>query len=270
MPRRCSGARGRLPGDPKQGLYLDLEAAREELGLPDDADPADWDALRNREEGDPLAEFVSAASPTLPHVQDSRVKYFELDAVGEAIDHSQVSAAAAGVGDDGSVTLLQSDQSFDEIAQELEEGGFERNGDVLVGESAGPEPVLPFVGDAGDGRIVVASTAEQAERAVAGDEEASGVTPDEGCITGWAAGREIGEPEVAVVLRIDDGAQADRVADEVPLLTTGAGDAAVGEPEVDGDLVEATVTPTPEDEDATRGAGSGIGGSIAIELYDCG
>lgn len=277
-----------LPGDPEVVTYLDLDAAREALSLPEDADPADQEALDGLDQDDPLVEFFSVSGSALPHVSDALTRTFELDATGLAIDHAQVSAAATSrVAEGGPVEVLQSDQSFDEVAEELEDTGFEQDGDVLSGESADPKPALPYVADAGDGRIVIASTREQADGAIAGGDEepsesiallddldqpqraASGISSEGSCLTGFAVGGEVGGGGLEIVLQVDGEADADRVAGEVPALA-GESPPRLGEPTVDGDLVAVTAS-APTAEEGASGAELVAGGFIAPEaLYDCG
>jgi hypothetical protein len=268
-----------LPGDPMFVSYMDFDAAKEALGLPDDADPVDFDALGSLDDPTPEGELVDAARSALPHASEAFSVRFEADSTTAAIDHTQVSAAAASI--DTRVAVLESDQPFDAIAEELEASGFELDGDVYDGESAEPEAQLPYVADLGDGRLVVAAELAEAEAAVAGDtvageaaalldelespqRQAVAIEDEGACVTAFALGGEPGGSEVELVFAVDGEAEADRVASE---LDTGEAPTELGEPEVADGVVHLTATP-PEGEADVASLFSG-GALVADELYDC-
>jgi hypothetical protein len=275
-----------LPGDPPFVSYLDLAAAKEALELPDDADPADYGAIDDLDDPTPEAQLVQAARNSLPHVTEAFTVTFEPDATTEAIDHTQVTAAASSLSPEagGRAAILATEQPFDEIAEALEASGFELDGDVYAGESAEPKPQLPYVADLGDGRIVVAAELADAEEALAGkaepaeaatllaeldapQREATEVDLDDTCVTAFALGGEPGGSEVELAFTVDAEAVADRVPSEVELVT-GDEPAQLGEPDVDGETVRVTATP-PEgvtDPSTLFAAGAILGN----ELYDCG
>src|SRR5688500_390140 len=70
---------GSLPGDPMCVSYMDFDAAKEALGLPDDADPVDFDALESLDDPTPAGELVHAASNALPHAGEAFSVTFEAD-----------------------------------------------------------------------------------------------------------------------------------------------------------------------------------------------
>ena len=274
---------GALPGDPQFVSYLDIAAAREALELPDDADPADYSQIEDPDDPPPESQLVTAAGNVLPHVKEPQVVTFDDDATSAAIDHSQVTAAAASIDPEGRAAILETDQSFDEIAEALEGSGFELDGDVYAGETAEPEPAFPYVADLGDGRIVVAAELEDAEAALAGEDEASAaatllgeleapqreaVTPgDESCVTGFAIGGEPGGSEVEIVFTVDGEPDLDLVTSELELSPVT--EAELGEPEIDGETVHVTMTlggDAPTDPSALFAAGA----ILPADLYDCG
>jgi len=275
---------GALPGDPEIVSYLDIEAAREGLDLPDDADPADYDELGDPEDPTPEAELVLAGASTLMHVTEPFTMRFEEDATANAFDHTQVSAAASSQDLGGRAVILETDQPFDEIAEELEGAGFERDGDVLSGDSVNPEVAFPYVADVGDGRILVAKELAQTEEALAGDgepgeavellgeleasqREVVTVTPDDSCITGFGVGGDPGGSELEIVLTVDGEADADAVAGELDLYP-GDDPVALGEPEVDGESIRLSAT---TESDPINPSNLIATGAIAGDgVYDCG
>jgi hypothetical protein len=272
-----------LPGDPGIVSYIDLDATREALELPDDADPADYDQLGDPSDPTPESQLVTAAASALPHVTEPFTRRFETDATALAIDHTQVSAAAASEDPEARAALLETDQPFDEIADSLESSGFELDGDVYVGDSIEPEVAFPFVADLGDGRVVVARERELADDALAGEDDpgeaaqllaeveqprrqASAIPSDDACVTGLALGGTPGEFELEIAIRVDGEADAGLLVDELP-ATVGGEPVPLGEPEADGDLVHVTATP---DEVVDLSALYASGVLLPGELYDCG
>jgi hypothetical protein len=271
-----------LPGDPSIVSYIDLDAAREALELPDDADPADYDDLGDPSDPTPESQLVTAAANALPHVTEPFLRRFETDATALAFDHSQVSAAAASQDPEARVAVVQTDQPFDEIADSLESSGFELDGDVYAGESVEPAVAFPYVADLGDGRVVVARDREQADAALAGEDEpgeaaellaeveppqreATAITTEETCVTGLALGGTPGGSEVEIALRVDGEADGELVADELP-ASLGGEPVSLDEPEADGDLVRVTATAA---EDVDISALYASGALMPDQLYDC-
>ena len=270
-----------LPGDPEFVSYLDLDAAREELGLAEDTDPVSEEALHGEAEDEQAVELFLAAGSVLPHVTESFSQRFEIDATAAAIDHSRVSAAATGEGGAGGrAVVLATDQPFAEIAESLESAGFEADGDVLAGDGVNPEPAFPYVAEAGDGTIVVAGELAAAEEAAAGEVEegeAAALLAEldqpqrqanvaaTGCVTGSATGGDVGGSELEIVVRVDGEPEAERVESEAALLTGETVE--LGEPEIDGDLVRVTATAPETDDPTGQFAGGGI---FPEDVYDCG
>lgn len=159
MTRRTSGALRRassafdrelveLVQPPEPHLfYLDLEAAREQLGLPDDADAR---ATQPSPQGDGISEeqiaLFNAASPAFTFaVRPGR------SPLADAIDTGQVSGAASSVlFSRQAVSALRTGQAFDEVATALEGQGYRRDGSLLV--PTGPAEVYDLV--VGDGSWV--------------------------------------------------------------------------------------------------------------------
>ena len=230
--RQSRRARRRPPGRPAiRRLHRPRSACARLSTFRDDADPADYDQLEGLEDDEPGALLVEAAADSLPHASDSFNLYFEADATTEAIDHTQVTAAAAAQDPDGRAAVLQTDQSFDEIAESLEAAGFEEEGDVYAGESGDPEPAFPYVADLGDGRIVVAEERAQAEEALSEDGEASEasqllgeleppqrqaatIAAEDSCVTTFGIAGEPGGSELQIAFSVDGEADEDRVPSE--------------------------------------------------------
>jgi hypothetical protein len=210
----------RVPGNARVIGFVDFEAAKETLGLPADADPSD---LPDAEGEDFLAHqrLFAAAGLALPYL--SRPTGPPLS---EAIDHSRVNAAASApiIGED-SMAVLATDQPFDEIAERLEADGYRRDGDVLVSDEPFLEIGFRAVG-AGDGVVAMAQTAEGVQAALDGgageggeelrdlldevDAPIRAASRVEGnCLTGVAVGDELSPASGVLLMRAEDGAEAE-------------------------------------------------------------
>jgi hypothetical protein len=148
-----------------EALYLgtvDLAAVREELGLDPDAEvPTAESASDHRV----LGRYYGLASVGLAYLRFS-------DDVGaaEAIDSGRVSEAASAEGLDGQVVVLRTDQPFEEIADGMEEEGYERDGDLLVSDDRFSTGGFRFVGSVDDVVILGVSAAAVDEALEAGAE----------------------------------------------------------------------------------------------------
>jgi hypothetical protein len=148
-----------------EALYLgivDLVAVREELGLdPDAAVPT----TESASEDPVLGRYYGLATVGLAYLRFS-------DDVGAAaaIDSGLVSEAASAEALDGRVVVLRTDQPFEEIADGMEDEGYERDGDLLVSDDRSPTGGFRFVGSVDDVVILGASAAAVDEALEAGDE----------------------------------------------------------------------------------------------------
>jgi len=145
--------RGEFPGV----AVVDVVAAREALGVAEDIDPRT--AIL---EGDPESRFGYAVAIGIPYLQDPQ----ETPLV-EAIDATQITAAASTLTfGEGAVTVLQTDQDFEEIASSLEGDGFTRDGDLLTSDAPPLETGGASAVAGGDGLVALGFAAEDASAAV--------------------------------------------------------------------------------------------------------
>jgi hypothetical protein len=141
-----------LEGDVPFAYATDVDLARQELHLPEDADATDLWAASELDPGDPLIDLIQAVGPGLPAL-DEFVATFEVPAVLEAIDGTRLSAIANNkMGAAEEVAVLATAQPFDEIAEELE-GTYTRDGETL--RSTDPEMSVARLDDLGDGLILL-------------------------------------------------------------------------------------------------------------------
>jgi len=228
-------------------IYVDLTAAREDAGLPDDADVH---ALRSDEPGGaPL--LASIAGWALPYA--SRPKPTPLS---ESIDGGRVEAAAGFplIGD-YSVAALRTSQPFDQIASALRRRGYEADSDgvVLVSGRGFARVVYPVVANAGGGVVVLAGSVDVARRALAGRAadltraseliaEVSGVgraanaNPGD-CVLARAAGEGISPHEGEYMVVVKGTAEAGKL--RLKDITGGSFDLTWGAATADGDRVRA-------------------------------
>jgi hypothetical protein len=108
----------RLPGDARAVSVVDLTEVTKRLGLPEDANPT-------KPPGDDGAELTQAR--LFGYAGDSFPYLVRLEQpLTEAIDETRVTATASTpVSGPDSVTVLATDQPFDEIAERLEAGDYE-------------------------------------------------------------------------------------------------------------------------------------------------
>jgi hypothetical protein len=231
--------------------YADFATAKEQLGLPEDADVADFTtgddpANVGRER---LADTAAWLLHYLTNPQPTPLR--------KAIDHGAIGAAANNVDDGGSgVSVIRTSQSFDDIARALGRSGYERDGDVLESKSPpGPSRLYRVLADAGDGVIVLGFERRAVEDAVAGSagsdnlarallEGVDGVARGSiatvvdstslDCVRGLAVGESFDRETADLRIEIDGEASADRFRlpelRERPRLE-------YGEPEVEGGVL---------------------------------
>jgi hypothetical protein len=265
----------RLPAEQEHpGVTLvDLDRAREALDLPSDADPRE-------PSGRGPSALLTTAGAAIPYLASP----YE-SPLAEAIDAGRIQAAASTAIDFGprAVSVIATDQPFDEIASALEASGWQRDGDVLtlseggasarVGASAvagrdgvvvlGYDPGL--VGSAAGGDVDPGSGLD---RELATESDAPAVATfalDGGCLTGLAVASELdGNAELTIVT--DDPDPERLTIDEADSGILGRYEFEA--PEVDGDRLRVRFkAPTEPYADPLAIVG---GETTADQIYDCG
>lgn len=262
-----------VPASPSGVRLTDLATAREELGLPPDADVS--------EPGASLAEsrIAAAAGAVIPYLSLPRPRPIEA-----AIDHGAITAAASNlvVGDPG-IAAIATPQSLDDVAQGLVADGYERRGDLLESDSAFVEGSYNVIADAGDGVMVLGYESGTVERAIDHTpgkdnpartliEEVHGITRGAvapahlDCIDAIAAGesadRERGE--MLIEVRGEVAAQRFRLPDALTLS-----EFEFGKPDVDGRGLIAPVEVDPQSEPLTSPVGLLTAKLAPSEIYAC-
>ena len=162
---RAKELAAKLPesGDIPGATAVDVAAAKEAAGLPEDADPTDLGET---------PEDVRFASSTFS-------AFFSLSALVEnpvrsAMDHSLITAYAGNLDytSEDTVTLVSTSQDFEDIATALEDEGWERDGDVLTGDSDEQGLTYSAVA-AGDGFLVLGYSADAVESVASGEAQPS-------------------------------------------------------------------------------------------------
>jgi hypothetical protein len=165
---QAAGLAARLPGGATSVGAVDLDAARSQLGLADDTDVDDFDFTAEPDR----ARLLGVAALGLPYLSNPRDDI----PLKSALDTGEVHAAAA-VADldrERGAAIVATDQSFDDLAEALAEAGYERRGDLVVGNGPLMELVFPVVADGGDGTIVLARSEAAARNVLEGE---AGSTP---------------------------------------------------------------------------------------------
>lgn len=237
----------RLPAGAATVSRVDLDAAREQLGLPDDSDVAEVDITSEPDR----ARLLALAALGLPYLNRPQDEI----PLESALDTGQVHAAAAtGTYDrERGAAIVRTDQSFDDLADALADHGYEATGDMVVADGPLLRLVFPVVADGGDGTIVLAASETAARAVLDGGDEGSpatdlldqlpGIAAAAGassdgleCGNGFGVGVDL-EPaagEMVIFAGGDpDPAQALPDPDAVSLL----GDLELGDRRVEGDFV---------------------------------
>jgi hypothetical protein len=141
-----------LDADAPLVTYVDLAQARDQLGLPADADTLDFDSLKNEDTGDPSpeAQLVEAAIIGMPSLT-SFVQTLHEDPASQQFDGSKIDAAANTLGSDGPLTIIHTSQPFGDIADGLIKLGYRPRSNLLTKEGERIEQVA----DAGDGFVLI-------------------------------------------------------------------------------------------------------------------
>jgi hypothetical protein len=241
-----------LPGgDSGLLVFADVTTAREQLGLPADADALAFEILLGRDY-DPespeaqLLESTGVAMPSfglapqkgvtevVPAGTDlnvgaalSQLPKPRPDPFTEAFDGGAIAAAATGSSADGSpgpLTVIRTSQPFDELAEALAKQGYQRDGDVV----SKPGAETNEVADAGGGVIVLSSKGASAAEAVA--EPGGGLPPAlallepadepiaiadvglaEDCVTGYGGWQDATGSSGVFVIATDGEGERERV-----------------------------------------------------------
>lgn len=258
----------RLSPDSKFITVNDLDAMRESLGLPDDADPADAEAS---------IEFARAA-----------VVLSQLSSGGDletlpALDLGQANAIAASAQPEFAI-VISTEADLDAVASSLEEAGYGDEDGVLTRE--GLAVAL------GDGLIGIAETAEEAEALIG--EPADEPPPPfadadiEGPVVSSTSLLDAPVTEssidassecLAYLVTIDDPGEGGEivffpVGEPDPELVDVQGDgdyeSRLGEPQVEGDSVRVTIDPDPDADPAINPLAAYDALRRFAVNYDCG
>jgi hypothetical protein len=132
--------------------YVDLAEARDQLGLPADADALDFGALKGEDVSNPSpeAQLVEASVIGMPSLT-TFVQTLSEDPAAQQFDGSGIDAAANTLGDDGPLTIIHTSQPFGEIADGLTKLGYRPEGNLLTKEGERFEQVA----DGGDGFVLI-------------------------------------------------------------------------------------------------------------------
>jgi hypothetical protein len=267
-----------VPSGARELRFADLAEVRSQLGLPEDADVAQFPSGEDPADDDQRQLAMTATA---------LLTYLGLGVEGglrEAIDHGAITAVASNVTISArGIAVIATGQPFDEIAAALENEGYTRDGNVVrlrgyrgpptssrgsvevyePGERikpAVPKPDFlrrfeyPVVADAGDGVIVFGYRRSSVDEAVRGSarpedparalaEEVEGVTRDaidvgDPCVEALAVGQSFDPESAEVKIAIDGDASADRF--RLPELPEPPLE--YGEPEVEGEVLTAEIT----------------------------
>lgn len=259
---------------------VDLAQARDQLGLPEDADALDFEAVLadDFDPQSPEGRLISAANVAMPDLTLSVVQTLEPDPIAEAFDGTAITEAANTNADEGQITAIRTTQPFEELADALAQEGYERDGEVL----SNPDARIGEIADTGEGVIVLGSSGAPAADAAA---EAPGGPPElvdllapadqpiaqgiqgaeEGCLTAFGGWENVTGTEGVVRIELEDEAEADRV-DTGQLKEYMS--ATMSDPETDGNAVE--VPFTAEERSAPGSPVRDVLVNFAIQVYDCG
>ncbi len=235
----------KLPaGGTPQVVAADITAAKEAAGIPEDTDPT-----------------TLASNPNELRLAAAYVSLFSLSAVVDnpvrtAMDNSQITAYAAhpDYTSDEALALVSTTQDFEEIATALEDEGWERDGDVLTGESD-PEGFTYTAVGAAEGFLVLGYSADAVEAVVSGEAEPSNsgelealegldapvvgaIIPDvEGleCVT-LITFEDFVDGDSSIVMTVDGGAEEDRISKKIAADSASAGFTVLSE-KAEGDQV---------------------------------
>ena len=252
---------------------LDAIAMREALDLPEDAG-------YERDFSDPASAevfFAEVLGSALPHLNGPVET-----PMSAALDTQQIAAVAStfAVFAPESVTVVVTEQPFEQIAPELAAQGYRQQGEALVSNQPQSRIAYPAVAS-GDGFIAMGGSAEAVLTAAEGSGEAPPSAARElidGSEAPFVAARTYGADDCVeavgasvsgkgsseLLLLVEDGASAERFSLASDPLGLGY---EFGEPEVDGERL--TVAVDPEDSGLIGPPLGLITGDLGSSLYDC-
>jgi hypothetical protein len=197
--------------------YVDVAGARAQLGLAPDEE---LDLAANTEA--PSSEQLilsNVAYALLVFAPDPRP-----GPIADAIDGARVSAGASpNLVSADTVAAVRTGQPFAELASTLERYGYRRRGDLVASDSADvPGPFFPAVADGGDGVIILAGSAEAADRAPndrgVADGDAASLLDEVG---GVVRRVDVRKPQRGCVVSIAIGADLDPALGEIVVTVAG-------------------------------------------------
>jgi hypothetical protein len=254
-----------FPDDAYQMEAVDLVALRAELGLPGDADPTVYPKpVTDMTRAEML--FSAGALSSFPYARQAQAEFFDPGKapLSIAIDHSQVKGAASAETSNGPITVIATDQPFEEVANALAERGWTEDGDVL--ESPEQRDTIRFAAPGEEGEIVLGMERALLDSAVNGETDgnsagammggASGSVrfafadqENRGCVSAVAGGGDAARGKGTVL--VDGGDDPDPAAFEAVTVEANERNVEFGEPEVLGNLLRVPFV----DVAGTRGLG---------------
>jgi hypothetical protein len=241
--------------EPGSVYFADIAAAKAELGLPADAEALPYESVVDQsiDLASPEWDLMTAVQPALSPLGLSDKAQASLDPVAEAFDDRVISAAVSG-GAEAAMTAIKTTQSFDDLADALEAEGFDRDGDTL---NSSTHPRVTEVTDAGEGVILISNQPEAAADAasdppggpkeslelVARADQPIGLAiggNGQSCIAAYGGWENAAGTKGTFAFETSDRIEPDRIDTET--MSDGAGDADLGEPQVDGSVVEVPFT----------------------------
>jgi hypothetical protein len=241
-----------VPADAPALTFVDYAAARDQLGLPADADALNFEVLRNSDPDDPTpeAQLVEAGILGMPSLT-SFAQTLSVDPASAEFDGGKITAAVNTLGDGFPMTLIVTSQPFSEIADGLTKLGYRTEGQVLVKEGERFEQVA----DAGDGVILIGRNEAPADALAAkaggptnllglltpADQplQAAGSGVPDNCVTSLGGWENAQTTEGVLRFTIDGGASVDNFDLDQLNLALGIN---ADEPTVDGDTAEIAFT----------------------------
>ena len=147
-----------LPEDSRLVQTVDVDTARKELDLPEDANALPTSNKTLPRELSPESELFAVTSKAYPDV----IEVFGSDFNGRGaspLDGTLVRAAAGN----GNASIVSTAEPLADIERKLELAGYSRRGRFFAAGEETPDAASKFVADAGRGRIVFASTEKDAQ-----------------------------------------------------------------------------------------------------------
>lgn len=133
---------------------IDVVEARQELGLPDDANAAPTSS-QIRKPDSPQARLFALTSRAFPVVRDAYL--MGLDARGASPLDGSLILAAAGATGSGAVSIVSTSEPFDDVAAKLETSGYRQQRNLYLAGPRAVENASGVVADGGSGRVIFAA-----------------------------------------------------------------------------------------------------------------